>query len=53
MVNPLEDFTTNHQWIDVFGETIITLLQGEMVIGQTSQDTFACLLLFSDGIALT
>lgn len=48
-LNAVEDFTRNHKWINVFGETIITQLPDEMVIGVTSQDSFGYLMLFTDG----
>lgn len=49
VVKALEDFTSNHQWIEVFGQTIITQLPDEMGIGQTSENSFGYLMLFSDG----
>ena len=49
IVRALEDFTRNHQWINVFGDTIIIQLPDEMVIGEISSDSFGYLMLFSDG----
>ncbi|GAB3742709.1 aminoglycoside 6-adenylyltransferase [Spirosoma lituiforme] len=49
VVKALDDFTKNHQWIDAFGETIITQLPDQMVIGETSDTSFSYLMLFSDG----
>ena len=49
IVKAVEDFTKNHQWINAFGNTIITQLPDQMVIGETSQDSFGYLMLFRDG----
>lgn len=49
IVNALESFTNDHEWINIFGETIIKQLPDEMVIGETSKDSFSYLMLFTDG----
>ena len=49
VVKKVDDFTTNHQWIDAFGPTIITQLPDEMSLEHTSQVSFSYLMLFTDG----
>ncbi|SDF59705.1 aminoglycoside 6-adenylyltransferase [Dyadobacter soli] len=49
IVQAIEDFSVNHNWIHVFGELIIKQLPDEMIIGERSQDSFGYLMLFKDG----
>ncbi|GAB3884848.1 aminoglycoside 6-adenylyltransferase [Spirosoma agri] len=39
VVKALDDFTKNHQWIDALGETVITQLPDQMVIGETKMES--------------
>ena len=49
IVSHIGNFTSDHEWVNVFGEIIIQQLPDEMVIGERDQNGFAYLLLFADG----
>ena len=49
IVKQIADFTSDHKWVNTFGEIIIRQLPDEMVIGEKDADGFAYLLLLSDG----
>src|SRR5215203_5925148 len=48
IVNNVEDFIFNHDWVSVFGEIMIRQLPDEMVIGEKNPHSFAYLMLFTD-----
>ena len=49
VVNQLQTFTYDHNWVDVFGERIIMQLPDEMIFGEKRDDGFGYLMLFKDG----
>ncbi len=49
IVNQLQSFTTDHNWVDVFGKRIIMQLPDEMSFGEHNSEGFAYLMLFEDG----
>jgi aminoglycoside 6-adenylyltransferase len=49
VVNQLQTFTYDHNWVDVFGERIIMQLPDEMIFGEKRDEGFGYLMLFKDG----
>ena len=49
IVNQLQTFTSDHSWVEVFGERIIIQLPDEMSFGEKDEFGFAYLMLFKDG----
>jgi len=49
IVNDLEYFTSNHNWVKIFGEILIWQLPNEMTVGTPNPDGFGYLMIFEDG----
>ena len=49
IVNQLQTFTNDHNWVEVFGEPIIMQLPDEMSFGEKRDEGFGYLMLFKDG----
>lgn len=49
ILNDLNDFICDHNWIDVFGEKVIFQMPNQMTIGEQSKIGFSYLMLFKDG----
>jgi len=49
VVNQLQSFTNEHNWVKAFGERIIMQLPDEMCFGEKRKDGFGYLMLFEDG----
>ncbi len=49
VVNQLQTFTSDHNWVDAFGERVIMQLPDEMIFGEKRDEGFGYLMLFKDG----
>ena len=49
IVKNFKDFTSDHSWVNVFGEIIIRQLPDEMIFGTRDPDGFGYLMILEDG----